>query len=124
MNDKLNLAVPKNILKITLNGGSVTQDEVKGLLRLPVNCMITKVDRTLLSLSDGGTVSDDGTVTSHGDVTITEPNGRETTIFTPRGTEVVIHPNGIVDRPAGAAVIVEIVGRRPTTYFLKPPTVF
>lgn len=124
MNEKVKLVVPENILKITLNGGSITRDESRGVLLLPANCVVTKTDRTLLSLSDGGTVSDDGTVTSHGDVTIKEPNGKETTIFTPRGKEVVIHPNGAVDRPVGAAVIVEISGRRPATYLLKPPILF
>lgn len=123
MNDKVKFAVPKNISKITLNGGSITWDEDKGLL-LPANCVVMKTDRTLLLFSDGGTVSDDGTVTSHGDVIIKEPNGKETTIFTPRGKEVVIHLNGAVDRPVGAAVIVEISGRRPATYLLKPPMTF
>ena len=124
MNEKVKLAVPENISKITLNGGCATRDESRGVLLLPANCVVTKTDRTLLSLSDGGTVSDDGTVTSHGDVTITEPNGVETTVFTPRGKTVVIQPNGNVVKHFGAATIVALPGRQPMTYLLKPPMTF
>lgn len=123
MNDKVKFAVPKNISKITLNGGSITWDEDKGLL-LPANCVVMKTDRTLLSLSDGVTVSDDGTVTSHGDVIIKEPNGMESTVFTPRGKTVVIQPNGNVVKPFGAATIVATPGRQPMTYLLKSPMTF
>ncbi len=124
MNEKIKFTVPENISKITLNGGSVTRDEEKEMLLLPANCVVTKTDRTLLSLSDGGTVSDDGTVTSNGDVTITEPNGMEATVFTPRGKTVEIQPNGNVVKPSGAATIVAMPGKQPMTYLLKPPILF
>lgn len=124
MNDKVKFAVPRSIQGIVCDSGRAAWDAEGETIILHTNCVITKANGTLISLSDGGAVSYDGTVTSHGDVTIKERNGIETTIFTPRGKEVVIHPDGTVDKPVGAAVIVEIAGRRPATYFLKPPIMF
>ena len=124
MNDKIEFAVPENIAKIVVNGGSVTRDETRGVLLFPANCVITKTDGILLSLPYGGTVSDDGTVTAQEEVTITEPSGVETTIFIPTRKSVIVRPNGNVDKPFGSAVIVAIPGRQPKAYFMRPPITF
>ena len=122
MNGKVKFNAPESIRQIVCGGG--TWDAEGENLSLMSHCMIVKADGTRLSLPDGGVMSYDGTIIAHGDVTITEVSGKKIVIFTPRGKEVVIHPDGTVDKPVGAAVIVEIAGRRPATYFLKPPIMF